>query len=453
MQLASIMGVVVAILVLLAGVTVIFGSKSNSRVLSVLFFVATMGAFLWTCGIIVFMNLPEDAMSIAPSIVTVVYLPAIVMTLAILGYIVCFTGFGVGRIILAIFSVIGLALFVTIIASPHLLYNGIILNEESGNAVGIKLGWFYTTYTLFFVLASLSNYAFLLAKIFKKPSVSEKNVCILLLVGLGISGLASLFFDVLLPTARYDLIWVGPLSISVVILTFYYAILRYRMMVIDAWWMKVMSYVVLIATMALIYVVVFFVASILLFGHSSVSVENIVLNFIMVALVFLMMPFLAEMMTNVRSLLSINSLDIGYIAKRLNRVGSTDAELKDLASFLADHLHFSYVGILIGGKLYGSKVVEFTMKEIEIESIKSKNTPGQIWRGLNGEGEGDEKFEHEDMRVIVDLRDGSGQPFGRIIFGAPYREGQLNEEDFVRLEMVINLIGIAIDPDKQKNLK
>jgi hypothetical protein len=269
------------------------------------------------------------------------------------------------------------------------------------------------------------------------------------LVGPGICGSASIFFNLLTPFIRYDLIWVGPLSIDIAIITLYYAILRYRMITIDAWWMKIMSYIVMITTMALIYVILFFVASIVLFKSPYVPAESIILNFVMIALVFLTMPFLAELMASVRSLLSINSMDVGYIAKRLNRSSSTETELRELTVFLADHLHFSYVGILIGEKLYGSKEVEFTIKEIEIGSIESKSMPDQVWRGLNS-GEGNKFSEYEDLRAIIELKGGSGQPFGRIIFGAPHREGQFGEEDFMQLEVIINLISVAVDPEKKR---
>jgi hypothetical protein len=196
--------------------------------------------------------------------------------------------------------------------------------------------------------------------------------------------------------------------------------------------------------MALAYVVLTFAISYVLFGSSHFSTESLVLNFIMIALVLLMMPILAEFMANVRSLLSINSVDIGYVAKRLNRTRTTDAGLKELASFLADHLHFSYIGIMMGDKLHGSKDVEFTAKEIEIVAIETKSTPDQACRRLKGEE--DNKIEYGDLKAVVELKGADGKPFGKIVLGSPYRDRQFDDEDFSQLEMVIGFVATAIDP-------
>jgi hypothetical protein len=208
----------------------------------------------------------------------------------------------------------------------------------------------------------------------------------------------------------------------------------------------------LIATMALTYVIVFFVAALTLFKRSYIPVEDLALNFMMIMLVFLAMPALSNLLDSMRSLLSINVIDVGYVAKRLKRLGfSKDVKRKELAIFLASHLHFSYVGIALDDKLHSSKDVDFTLKDIEIGAILNSGASEQGWWALKSEGSG-RISTHDDLRVVIDLRDGDGLAFGKIIFGAPHREDQFSEEDFMQLDMIVSLVATAIGSKKRKKV-
>ncbi|MDR3298170.1 MAG: hypothetical protein LBT19_02255 [Candidatus Nomurabacteria bacterium] len=447
MQLVSILVIIVATLTLLTGITVLLGSKPREKSLSILFFLTVLSASLWAYSVIAFLNLSQESFPVAPTIVAAIYISALAMAIAMFGYAAKFIKSKFSAITSIIFAVIGLALSLAIIINPTFLYSSIELNVDFGNIVNLNFDWLYITYIIFFAAVFLVYGIMLVAKILSKPSNFVKNICVLLLVGPGICGIVSLCFDLLLPFFRYDLIWVGPVSIDIAIITFYYAILRYRMIVIRTTWMRIMSYAIFIATTALVYVISLFVVSALLFRGSYLSVETLALNFVMIAFLILLLPIISELSSNVRSLISVNSVDIGYIAKRLNKINPTRAGLKDLTIFLSDHLHFSYIGIMIGDQLYSSKETDFTIKEIEIGAIENKNMPDRIWRLLKDHNSQPDP-EYQDLRAIVDLRDTKGQAFGHIIFGSPHDE-QFSDDDLMRIEMVISLVATAIDPEKK----
>ena|GEM_PF-3572854 len=452
MQLTSILVIIVTVLTLLVGVTVLFGTKADkdTKLLSVKFACAALGATLWAGSIILFLNLSPDATAIAPFVVSTIYISGMMMVVAVFSYVAQFTGYKIGRILTMIFVGAGVILSVLIVVAPQLLYSEIKLNSEVGNEVLLRAEWLYITYVVFFAVMMSCYGVFLFIKILSRPAVKVRNICILLLIGFGTCGFISMCFDLLLPLQRYDLIWIGPLSVAISIISFYYAILRYRMISVLVDWMKIMSYVVMIAMMSLAYVVLLFVLSIALLKRAYIPVADLILNFAMITVVFAMVPALSELMTNVRSLLSMNAIDISYIAKRLKRFSLGKIKLKELTVFLAEHLHFSYVGIVVDNKLYGSKDVVFTVKDIEIGAIENKNAPDQVWEVLKNGG-GDRILEFEDLRAIVDLKDMDGVAFGKIVFGASYQGAEFDEEDALQLEMMIGLVAMAINPRKGKN--
>lgn len=440
-QLVTIMVGIVAVLTILAGVTVVLGVRRDERVAPILFFLAAIGAALWAISITVFLNLPAGAVEIAPFVVAIIYTSAILMVVAIFGYVSRFLGFG--YVLTSVFAVLGLALSSIIIALPDFLYEGIVLGGENGNVVNLRLDWLYIVYIAFFAVVTFCYLGILLSKLFKKLPTITKRAYVMLLVGLSITGMLSLCFDLILPFFRYDLIWVGPLSVGVVIICFYYATLRYKLVMIVGKWLKILSYIVVMSTVALVYLVLFYLLSVLVFRASSPSSMDLLMNFVMIAIVFLSMPMISEMTANIRSLLSVNTVDVGYIVKKLRSVGSSKVDLDDLASFLADHLHFSYVGFLVNEKLHNSKEVEFSEKDIEIKTIQTEAyDAAQICEALNQKYVAD--GECPDLRVIIDLHNADGAEMGRIIFGVPQKEGEFEKSDMMQLDMIIHMISVAL---------
>ena len=125
------------------------------------------------------------------------------------------------------------------------------------------------------------------------------------MLAFGGSSTLVLIFNLILPLFNnWSLIWIGPLALSATIIGFYYTILRYRSLNLASVWLKIFSYVVLISSIAIIYMIIFALIFTALFRGSMPSVEVIVLNFIMILVFLILMPALSEIMTFIRSLIS-----------------------------------------------------------------------------------------------------------------------------------------------------
>ena len=100
------------------------------------------------------------------------------------------------------------------------------------------------------------------------------------------------------------MIWIGPLALAVTILAVYYTILRYRMLNLNSIWLRVFSYVVIISSIAIVYMVIFSIIFAALFKGSTPSTEVIVLNFIMILIFIALIPAMNSLLTSVKSLIA-----------------------------------------------------------------------------------------------------------------------------------------------------
>ena len=120
-----------------------------------------------------------------------------------------------GKFATLFFIAWAVVLAVLILNDTSILYTSFELSN-AGNTVHLVNGWYYWIYTIFFVL-NISS--FLVATYYhalKAASKRAKKGDYILLGGLTISGALSAVFDLILPImGRYDLIWVGPLSVSI----------------------------------------------------------------------------------------------------------------------------------------------------------------------------------------------------------------------------------------------
>ena len=126
----------------------------------------------------------------------------------------------------------------------------------------------------------------------------------------GTSSLIILICNLILPLFNnWGLIWLGPLALSVTIIAVYYTILRYRMLNLASIWLKIFSYIVIIASIAIVYMVIFSVIFAALFRGSTPSIEVIILNFIMILVFLLLMPATNRLINFVRSLIMGQKVD------------------------------------------------------------------------------------------------------------------------------------------------
>lgn len=302
MQLIAILLITVSILTLLSGIAVFFGATKGDRARSAWFFAATIFATIWMVSISLFLiATPDWAGDRMTFLVNLTYLSAIFIDIALLGYIAW--RYKTGKITTLAFLIAGIIFAGFFVANPSLLYTDIVLTN-AGNSLIANFSPFYFTYIAFFCALVPAVLFSLLGQIIKSRSDRIKNGDLVLLIGFGISGTVSLVCNLILPLWTWDFIWLGPLAISTTIIAFYYTILRYRALKLGSRWLKILSYIVLITSAAVLYMVVFYIIFLAMFRGSSPSIEVIILNFIMVLFFLLLMPAMNELTAFVHSLIS-----------------------------------------------------------------------------------------------------------------------------------------------------
>lgn len=448
MHLIYILVIVVAILTVLSGLTLVFGSSKSEKSHSAWFLAAAIGEAIWGLSISLFLALGTSGFEreLAPWLVKGIYGGAILMDVAILGYISW--KYKSGKLVTTLFAVVGLALLAVFAYDPSVLYSSITLSG-TGNAITIDFSkWFYIAYAVYFCTITPAFCAYLIHQIRHARSRKTRKGYLFFLIGLLIAGGLSLVFDIVLPPTRYDLIWVGPLTIGLVILGFYYAILRFKMISLSTSWLKVMSYVVIISTAVIVYLLIFHLVFSALFKVANPSFQVILLNFIMIGIVLLLAPAIAEIHSLTKSWILTKQIDIAYIVKKITALNRRRLDLKEVSGFLAEHMHFTHVGFLVNGRFYGSD--DFRLPSEELATIEKLKIPEKgVWQDVKGLPQSDGK-EGEVSRIGV-MTNAKGETIGQIILGAPVSKTTLDRKDLTEVEMVVNLMAVVIENGGRKS--
>lgn len=240
---------------------------------------------------------------------------------------------------------------------------------------------------------------------------------------------------------------VGPAVAGVGIVGFYYAVLRHRLIVLDAKWLRFLSYVVVMAIAAIVYMVIFYLIFTKVFKFEDLSETILVLNYVMIVIVLILFPIVNEVTDFMNLLIRNGQVDLTAVIKRLNRMATEDVDLNELSKFLARNLHFDYIGLLVGGKLYGSKPL--MVKKADLKLLTDLGEPEYgIWQELDGavgilcDGLG--------VKAVAELRDAKGVSFGQILVGKPLGKMGFERRDLIQLEAIVNLVAAMIDTKARK---
>lgn len=443
MSLISILLIATAVLTVSSGLISLIGSSRVDRGRAAWLLASNVGAVIWALSIGIYLALPVTAEEIAPTVIMGIYTGAMLMSTALLGHMVW--QYRWGKFATLFFIAWAVVLAVLILNDTSILYTSFELSN-AGNTVHLVNGWYYWIYTIFFVL-NISS--FLVATYYhalKAASKRAKEGDYILSGGLTISGALSAVFDLILPImGRYDLIWVGPLSVSISMLAYFYAILKYRIVSVSARWLRVMAYMVIMSAGAAIYMILFYLIFTALFKIPNPSTSILVLNFLMIIIVLLLMPVINEVKASIGSLISVGQVDIAYVIKKLNHLATRNVDLRDLAGFLADHLHFAYIGFVINGRLYGSKSLAMSSQELSSITHLRQTTNG-VWQVPNKTVQ--KTFDELGLYAVAELRNAKGKTFGQLLVGKPLGKATFERRDLLQLEMIINLVATVIDSEK-----
>ncbi|MBQ6605522.1 hypothetical protein IJH66_00890 [Candidatus Saccharibacteria bacterium] len=447
MKLILILLITVSILSLLSGIAVLSGVRKGERAEGFLYFFITFFAVFWAGSIGIFLSLPESTSPETAKICALfIYLPALFMSWGLASYQTF--KYKIGKFIMIFYGLFCLVLFVLPLLDSSYLYSSIVLSETSGNIVNLKHNLYNILYMAYFITTcGVYMLAFLYkGRRAKNPSV--KRASYITLIGFTITGVVALVFDVVLSfMGKYDTIWAGPLAMCFAWILHYYAIIKYRLLDLSGSWLKALSYVIVMSLVAIVYLIIFFVIFTGLFRVSNPSLEVILLNSIMIIIVLLLFPALNELTSYFRSLSSISEVDLVYLVKKLVLLSKSYINYFELSDFLAEHLHFQYIGILYSGKLYGSGNHNNKLSAEELKKIeKLKNKDKDIWLPF------DDALKTElkslGVEAIAELRNARGEVVGKILLGRPLGGINLSSRDLGELETALTLTAAAISSEK-----
>ncbi|MBR3257201.1 hypothetical protein IKG02_02855 [Candidatus Saccharibacteria bacterium] len=448
MRLNTFLLLTTAILTTMCGLAVFVGSTKPEKKRSLWFLIATLGCAIWTVSIGLFLSLSPEKESLAPLLVVGIYLGAVIMDVGILAY--NSWKYDLGKLLTVIFLLIGAVIIGIFLSNPSVLYESITISRTE-NYVTLVNGWYYWTYLVYFTILTFALLGSIVFAIKNTKNKGQRIGLNVFFVGQSIAGLLACIFDLILPLKDYSLIWIGPLAISITMLTFYYAIVKYHSIRLNSGWLKVLTYVVFVSLAAIVYMLIFYIIFTAIFRGAKPSTQVIVLNSVMILIVFLLMPAFSELTSFTKSLISTKEVDLPYIIKKLNKIAQDSVDLKELASFLAEHLHFEYVGFLIDGKIYGSDSVAISTEEIkQIELLKSYKENG-IWQDFNQPV--GEILSRSNIKAVAELKDSEGTSFGQILVGKPVGKIKFERRDLIQLEMIINLVAIVISSESKIHRK
>ncbi len=303
MQLIVILLVTVSVLTLLSGITVFFGSSKKYRVRAFWFLLAAIFATVWMVTISQFLVAEPGSEEALSWPIRFTFISAILLDIAFLAYTAWMQKFG--KIMTLVFLIFGLIVSALIAIKPELLYSEVVLSK-TGNAVTMNIGPLYIAYNAFFgTIVPAVIYALIRHYLEKKKSTNKPVGDIIIMASFGVSSVITLIFNLILPLfGNWNLIWLGPLALSATIIGFYYTILRYSTLNLSSMWLRLFSYIVIVCSLAIIYMMIFALLFASMFRGATPSTEVIVLNFIMIVIIIILMPAVNELSNFIRSLIS-----------------------------------------------------------------------------------------------------------------------------------------------------
>ena len=443
-QLIQTLLIAVSAAVLLSGISVVLGSPKKKKANAMRFFLATLGASIWTIAIMIFLALPPNAENVAPLVVIGIISGITLCDVSLLAYLGW--EYKTGKLATAIFSLFGIILVAILAINPSVFYTNISLSHEI-NRAEIVTGWYFVLLIIYFFLISITFSSYLQKRIKAATSRGMKTGLIVFYIGLSIGGILALVFNLLLMSSQPHLIWIGPMATSISILSFFYSAVRYRTVSLSSRGIRILSYTIFVATGAIVYLLVFYAIFTALFKVPNPSPQILILNGLMTIIVLLLIPAMNEVKSFMHALAATETIDLNYILKKLEKSDNKYFNENEVASFLADTMHYSTVSLIIDGRVYSSGNKKPTGNEAAAIT-KAKPAPGEIW--LLPDHLNDEKLvhSHEISRIGI-LTDKKGHEIGRIVFGRKLHRAELSRRELIKYQTVVGMLSVLIE-DRRK---
>ena len=436
MQIITFLLNAVAVLTFITGVAVLFGSNKKARMRGFWFFLAALGASFWAASIAIFLTLPERLASISQILVLGSLFGVTFTNVALVGY----AGWQnrTGRAFTILFLLIEAAFMGAAIANPGLFYSGITYGTEY-NQLHIVNDWYLYSMIGFCGIVLTVYLKFLTDMIKRQKNVGMRTGYRIFQVGLLIGGVLALVFDLILATPNPDLIWIGPMEVGITVLLFYYSILRYRILVLTKYWIRILSYIIIVGVGVVAYMLIFYFVFSTIFRTASPSASVLILSIVMAAILLCLVPALLEIAAMIKSLLPNCNININYIAKRLDKLVGEKFDPKDLAGFLEMNLKFDYIGLVLKDRLYNSNATKISRVELET-IIKGFHQSPSVWQDVKSG-----ICENAKIEKLAALTDRQGKICGWVLFGQPLDKDKRNftAKNLAQIDMVLKMVAVV----------
>ena len=432
MQLIRTLLIAATIVVILSGISIFFGSSRKEKKTSIYFLLATIGASAWTIAISVFLNSSKTS----PDFIRVIVACIIGgITLCDVG-LLAFLGWNYkgGKAVTFFFTLIGALLTALVAYDPSLFYSSVDLSKEYGQLF-VNHNWYYFTLIAYFFLISIAFSGYLMRRIKETTNPGLKTGLKVFYVGLSTGGILALVFDLILITSVPNLIWIGPMATIISIMSFYYSVVKFRTLSIASKWMEIMSYILLVVTAIIIYILAFYIVFTAMFSIPNPSMEVLTLNIVMAIFLLLLMPIMSELTNFMKSSFFTDKIELGYIMKKLDAIDSKTFDPRDTARFLADTLHYESCALILSKHAYATNNAKFTTEEINT-LLSLKTVEGQPWIDPKNIPL---KNDFHISETIV-LKNSKGKEIGALVLGKRISERHLTRRDFIKIEAVANMI-------------
>ncbi len=441
MQLIRMLLIAATIVVTLSGVSIFCGSSRKEKKTSIYFLLAAIGTAIWTIAISIFLNMPSTSPEFAHLIVTCIIGGIALCDIGLLAFLGW--NYKGGKAMTFIFTLAGTLLVTLVAYDPSLFYSSIDLSKEYGHLF-VNHSWYYFTLIAYFFLISITFSSYLMRRIKETTNPGLKAGLKVFYVGLSIVGILSLVFDLILITALPSLIWIGPIATIISIMSFYYSVVKFRTLSISSKWMEILSYILLVVTAIIIYILAFYIVFPAMFSIPNPSVEILILNVVMAIFLLLLMPIMIELTNFMKASFFSDKIELGYIMKKLDSIDSKTFDPKDTVRFLADTLHYESCALILSKRAYATDNTKFTTEEINT-LLGLKPVEGQSW--IDPANIPPKEGFH--ISEIILLRNSKGKEIGALIFGKRISERRLTRKDFIKIEAVANMIS-AIAEESHK---
>ena len=162
----------------------------------------------------------------------------------------------------------------------------------------------------------------------------------------------------------------------------------------------------------------------------------------MITIMMIMLPIIYELSGRVRAMVQADQIDMTSLIRKINKMAPENTKRPALARFIAEKMHFSYIGLVVKGRLYGSKKLKLPEKEIN-RIMKLGRPEDGVWQKYNLDIQA--MLRGHEIYAVGALRDAKGHVFGQMLVGRPLGKRDFERQDLIQLEMVVNLIAALID--------